>query len=196
MKNHIPDINKIVCLMLTIAAMLCACGKVDPPAKAPDPSARVIVLCLGGLGDNCTGPDFDAVKAGCPGVDVINIADRDAYRVDLAAWLKEHPPAPNQKLVIIAHSWGTNRAIVTAQAVKVDYLCLLDPVAWVGKTMILPAGVAACDVFYRADGHILDPVNANIIGDVDLTEKVSGDHGAMTRDPRVLSRIVERINSL
>ena len=179
---------KIFRLLSVLCLLLVACGEPPEPALPANPSARVTVLVCGGLGDSCVGQDYDAIKTGCPDVDLVYVADHDAYKIDLASYLDENPHSP--KVAVIAHSWGTNQAAT----IPAQYRCLLDPVAFSGATITTPDDGAIVDVFYRQ--QVFGPWTATIKGNVTTVQKVPGDHGSMPRAPEVLQRIVERINAM
>ena len=185
--------NQVRFILLLIATLLLSCGKVDPPAQTPKTTARITVLCIGGLSDDCTLPIYTAIKERCqPDVDVIQIAPKDAYRVDVDAYLKANPPG--QKLVLIGHSWGTNRAAVTASNHHTSLAVMIDPVAWHGDMFALPADVEKCFVYYRSQAF--GPVTASVFGPVTQTKTIQGDHGSICFNAELIGEIVEAVNGL
>jgi hypothetical protein len=179
-----------ILIVLLITSLLSACGKSAPPDETPDPNARAIVVCIGGAWEDCTGTIYQAVKERCPDVDVVQVGDYDAYKVDVGEWLNAHPHSPN--VILVGHSRGGDAIAKAAVKTKISYAFFIDPVAVEGATLKVPASLQGT-IYYRSQAFGF--VTAKIEGGRTTTKVVSGDHGSITQSLTVIDEIVDKVNS-
>jgi hypothetical protein len=186
--------NLLITLCFT-AALLASCKRSTPPPP-PKPAADTLVICVGGLGGDCTAEMADAIRARCDRAFVVSAGSRDAYQVDIRPIMAAYP---KQHRVLIVHSfagWWTSQPLD-----PIDYVVLLDPVSPGGEEGIsfwggLPAPAYAIRVeWYRRQAFSrAPPPSANVAGLTPIL--VPASHQNVPKDPVVIDRVVATINAL
>jgi len=160
------------------------------------------VAVLGGLGGPQTGDiavalsRLDGVKVWMPSLRL------DQFRADVELAVRLFPA---KKVAIVGHSFGAQKALETCNGIsfygiRVDYLALLDPVAydpfW-SRTLNYPAGNAApvlCDIIHAANWYPV--VTATVVGGPVPSIVSNTSHNSLCHNPSVIASIVNRVAKL
>ena len=163
---------------------------------------EVFAAVLGGLGSPQTG-DIAVALSRLEGVRVwIPSLRFDQFRADVELAVRVFPA---KKVVLVGHSFGAQRVMEACKGVlfygiRVDYLALLDPVAYVpfwSRVLSYPSGDAApkiCDIFRAANSFPVLP--ATIFGGPEPIVVAGADHNSLCHSSSVVDAIVGRVAKL
>lgn len=156
-----------------------------------DAKAPVDVVPVGGFGNTCLRGIEDRLAASVPSAYIIASPSHDGYRMDIAAALASRPA---KRVVLIAHSWGTNTAVAYTQSHRVKLCVLIDPVGFLGVNTLPAPNADRVLVYAKAT-----PSN------IPATTPVSGypwkvipntDHGSVCFHETVLSEIAQAVKEI
>jgi len=155
----------------------------------------IFAAILGGLGSPQTGgivkalSQVDGVRVWVPSLAF------DQFRADVVLAVRLFPA---KKVVLVGHSFGAQRVMevcndVLFYGIRVDYLVLLDPVAfdpfW-SRTLAYPHGNATpkiCDIFRAANSFPVLP--AAISGGPDPIVVAGSNHNSLCHSQAVIAAI-------
>ncbi|MCL2645447.1 MAG: alpha/beta hydrolase [Phycisphaerales bacterium] len=163
---------------------------------------KVFAAVLGGLGSPQTGGianalmQLDGVRVWTPSLRL------DQFRADIDLAVRLFPA---REVVLIGHSFGGQRVLdsctnLASFNIRVDYLVLLDPVAYEplwSRTLAYPHGNAApkiCDIFRAANSFPVLP--AAVSGGPDPVVVANATHNSLCHNPSVIASIVNRVAKL
>lgn len=181
-------------LLVALAVLILSnCKRSPDPAPATNPTAPLAVF-IGGLDNDQTGSVRAMVADDFPSFQRMVFGPKNGWKSDVAGVVKK---AQFSKLVMVAHSFGTDRACRDAAklGVPIRLLVLLDPVAFdTGNEEVwVPANVERCLVF-RASKQTPFVNQARVHGVFEETI-VEGHHSEICHDPAMLDAVREAMSS-
>ncbi|MCL2646109.1 MAG: alpha/beta hydrolase [Phycisphaerales bacterium] len=164
-----------------------------------DTGIKAFAAVLGGLGSPQTGDIVTAISQ----VDGVRVwtpsLTFDQFRADVNLAVRLFPA---RRVVLVGHSFGAQRVLevcngVLFYGIRVDYLALIDPVAydpfW-SRTLAYPQENAApkiCDIFRAANSFPVLPA-AISGGPVPIVVAGTG-HNSLCHSKAVITAIVDRV---
>ena len=163
---------------------------------------QVFVAVVGGLGS----PQTNSIAGALSRIDGVRVwassSRLDQFRADVDLAIRVFPA---KRVVLVGHSFGAQRVLescvnVARFNISVDYLALLDPVAYEpcwSRTLTYPPKHTAptmCDIYLAANWYPV--VTATVVGGPAPTIVGNANHNSLCRNSSVIASIVNRVTKL